>query len=315
MNDENSTKGNKVSVFFIEFIRISDVIKWIMIAFLGFILGITTPTITTYLVPFLIFFVSSFCIMSFTFAINNFYDTETDRENPRRMHTNAIASGKLSKKTGIGFNLLFVIVALLTSLFLKIEVFLVCILLLLWMWVYSAPPLRIKGRPGLDIFWHFGGFVILILWGSLCAGSLTTISWLLAISLGIDSCIAQVWNHFNDYAFDKESGTKTFAVMVGLENAKKTIKALLGIHFVFLISLILFYSLNYLVTIIILISGVIIGFILLQPQKHVFPSKRSIESYIAVIISGSVYASCIIYHLLSVVRIPTLGLFHSIGIP
>lgn len=315
MNTENITKQNNISMFFIEFIRISDVMKWFMISFLGFILGITSTAITTYLIPFLVFSVSTFCIMSFTFAINNCYDTETDRENPRRMHTNAIASGKLTKKAGVGFNVLFVIIALVTSFVFKIEVFLVCILLLLWMWTYSVPPLRTKGRPGIDILWHFGGFVIIVLWGSLLAGSLTTINWLFAISLGLDSSIGQVWNHYSDYPFDKESGTNTFAVLVGLDATKKTLNILLGIQFIALIPLILFYSLSYLATIIILISGIVIGFLLLQPQKHLFPSKRSIESYIAIIISGSVYASCIIYHMLSVIGLSPLGLFHSIGIP
>jgi 4-hydroxybenzoate polyprenyltransferase len=314
MNTENITKQNNISMFFVEFIRISDVIKWVLISFTGFVLGITSTAITTYLIPFLVFFVSTFFIMSFTFVINNYYDIETDRENPRRMHTNALASGKFTKKAGMGFSVLFVIVALVTSFVFKIEVFLVCILLLLWMWTYSAPPLRIKGRPGMDILWHFGGFVIIVLWGSLLAGSVTTLNWLFAVSVALDSCIGQVWNHYRDYLFDKKSRTKTFAVLVGTDITKKTLNILLGVHLIVLIPLIFFYSLGYFATIIILVSGIVVGFFILQPQKHPFPSKQSIEAYIAIIISGSVYTSCIIYHILSVIGFSPLGLFHGIGI-
>ena len=53
---------------------------------------------------------------------------------------------------------------------------------------------------------------------------------LTAISIGIFSCIAQVWNHINDYSSDKDSGTMTFAVWVGFDTAKKTLKMIVIIH-------------------------------------------------------------------------------------
>jgi 4-hydroxybenzoate polyprenyltransferase len=166
----------------------------------------------------------------------------------------------------------------------------------------------------MDILWHFFTFVTIVMWGSLLAGSVTTINWLFAISVALDSCIGQVWNHYRDYLFDKKSRIKTFAVLVGTDITKKTLNILLGVHLIVLIPLIFFYSLSYFATIIILISGIVVGFFILQPQKHPFPSKQSIEAYIAIILSGSVYASCIIYHIFSVIGFSPLGLFHGIGI-
>jgi len=78
------TTKNNILIYLNEFIRVSDAIKWSAISFLGFILGITELSINAYFVPFLIFAISTFCIMAFTFAINNFYDTESDNKNPRR---------------------------------------------------------------------------------------------------------------------------------------------------------------------------------------------------------------------------------------
>ena len=197
-------KKNVVSVFLVEFIRIRTVISWCAFSCGAFILGMSSLSISEYLGRFLIFFVSTFCILSFTFAINNYYDVDSDRINPKKIHFNAIAEGRISKKTGSLVNLTLVVIAFLTvALLSNLGAFVFCILFIFWMWAYSAPPLRLKGRPGVDIIWHFIAFVILVLWGSFIAGSLGVSNWLAAISLGVFSCVAQVWNHFNDYEFDK----------------------------------------------------------------------------------------------------------------
>ena len=305
-------RKNIVLVFLTEFIRITDVASWFAMSFLGFLLGVSILSFNRYIIPLFVFMVSTFFIGSFTFAINNYYDVDSDRKNPRRMHINAIASGKISKKTGFLLNLIFLIIPLFVCLlFQDIKVFLFCAFLLFSGWAYSAPPLRVKGRPGFDIIWHFFGFVLLVIWGSFIAGSIELINWLVAISIGIFSCIAQVWNHINDYSSDKDSGTVTFAVWAGFDTAKKTLKMIVIIHMIFLIPLILLYSLSYLPTILILIAGVIIGLV------GVISKKDTLESsvyYFPVVFGGAVYISCLIYHINDLLGEPTLGLLHSIGI-
>lgn len=63
----------------------------------------------------------------------------------------------------------------------------------------------------------------------------------MAFSLGIFSCVGQLWNHYDDYEFDKESGTSTYAVLVGLDTTKKTLRVAVGIHLVVLLLLFLLY--------------------------------------------------------------------------
>jgi 4-hydroxybenzoate polyprenyltransferase len=221
------------------------------------------------------------------------------------MHINAIASGKISKQTGIFLNTAFVIIPLVISMLFKIEVFLFCVLLLVWMWVYSSPPLRLKGRPGLDVIWHFFAFVLLILWGSLIAGSIDLINWLVAISFGIWSLIAQVWNHISDYSFDKDSGTVTFAVWAGLDTAKTALKMIVLLHTIFLIPLIVLYSLSYLSTIIILIGGAVITLFGVKPKKD-FPISPTY--YTPFVFAGVVYLSCMIYHICMLLGESIIGL-------
>jgi len=186
---------NVVFVFLNRLIRVKDVIKWCVISFIGFILGISSLSFQNNLIPFFVFIVCTFCIMSFTFSINNYYDVDSDRENPRRMHTNAIASGSISKQNAIVVNIILILAPLIVSFLFKYIVFFYCIIFLFWMWIYSSPPLRLKGRPGLDIVWHFCAFFFIIIWGSVIAGSLNLINFLVAISIGAFSCIGQIWNH------------------------------------------------------------------------------------------------------------------------
>ena len=311
MSGKIDEKKNIVLVFLTGFIRVRGVVNWSSISFIGFILGMSSLDLFSYIVPLVVFIVATFCILSFTFAINNYYDVDSDRKNLRKIRINAIASGIISKQTAAFLIITFVVISLVISILFKFEVFLLCTLLLGWMWVYSSPPLRLKGRPGFDIMWHFFGFVLLVIWGSFIAGSIELINWLVAISIGIFSCIAQVWNHINDYSSDKDSGTVTFAVWAGFDTAKKTLKMIVIIHMIFLTPLILLYSLSYLPTILVLIAGVIMGLV------GVISKKDSLESsvyYFPVVFGGAVYISCLIYHINDLLGEPTLGLLHSIGI-
>jgi 4-hydroxybenzoate polyprenyltransferase len=213
MNDMASTvekifekKKGVITNFFTGFVRIRGVLNWFAISFFGFLLGISSLDIISYIVPLIFFVVSTFFILAFTFAINNYYDIDTDKENPRRAHLNAMASGKITKQTGMVLNLIFIVIPLVLSLFYTPEVFVFCAVMILWMWMYSAPPLRLKGRPGLDILWHFIAFLALVLWGSYLAGSVSLMTLLVAVSLGVFGCFAQIDNHIHDYPFDKASG-------------------------------------------------------------------------------------------------------------
>ena len=314
MSNKIDKKKNIALVILTKYFRIKDAFKWSVISFIGFILGISTLSLKVYIVPLSIFVIIAFCVFSFTFAINNYYDADSDRENPRRKHINAIASGIISKKTGTLLNSLLVIISLVVCFLYEIEVFLICALYVFIAWSYSAPPLRVKGRPGMDVIWHFIGFILAVILGSVIAGSAGVISWLIALSLGIFSSVGQVANHIVDYSFDKKSGTTTFAVWAGLKKAKTTMNILTVIHLIALIPLVLLYSLSYRITIIIVIGIPIIGLILLRPKKGTFPTKRCFIYFFTIVIGGAVYLSCLVYHILFILGESTLGLLHFVGI-
>jgi 4-hydroxybenzoate polyprenyltransferase len=283
--------------FFTGFIRIRGVGNWFAISFFGFLLAIPSLDITNFIIPLVFFVISTFFILAFTFAINNYYDIDTDKENPRRINLNALASGKLSKKTGMMFNLIFIIIPLTLSLFYSPMVFVFCGFLVFWMWAYSAPPLRLKGRPGVDLLWHFIAFFALVLWGAFLAGDLSTLTFFVAISFGLFGCFAQIDNHIHDYAFDKASGAQTFAVWIGMHHATIALKISFIVYLVTLVPLIILFSLSSSLTFLIICGGFLISILLLKIKRS---SGTSLMYDIINYFGRTVYFTCLIYHITSI---------------
>jgi 4-hydroxybenzoate polyprenyltransferase len=308
VNNDSSSK-KKISIFFTEIIRINDVAAWFVVALLGFILGIPDQSFNKYFVPFLGFSISVFCAISFTFSINNYYDTNSDKNNPRRRSRNALALGSVSKQSIIIINLIFLVIPIIACLLLvNIPLIILCLLILFMGWAYSAPPLRLKSRPIIDIVWHFFGFFFLVLWGSLFANQMKYTIFLVAISLGIFSCIFQIYNHILDYDWDRTSGTTTFAVWAGHNTTQTMLTIVTWIHIIVIIPVILIYSVHFISTIVIVLAGVVVGIYKLKP-KGVTPIKK--YSLIAFIyyVTISVYVSCILYHILFIMNFSPLHIF------
>ncbi len=293
----NETRNNKVLIVLTRYMRLDDVILWMAISFIGFILGTTSFSFEAMVLPFCVFVVVTFFTMSFIFAINNYYDAESDRENPRRRHKNALASGDISKTGALMINIFCIVIALVVLTWYSRLALLAAILIFIWSTTYSLPPIRIKGRPGLDVIWHFFGFLYIVLLGALIAGSLSPMTWIMAVSLGVFSCIGQLGNHYSDYEFDKESGTQTFAVRFGLNATKKTIKTVLVIHLIILLILFVLYPSHSLITVLLVVVASILGFILIRPTKAGFPTRKSYEFYLTTVIGGIVYISVLLYHI------------------
>jgi 4-hydroxybenzoate polyprenyltransferase len=171
----------------------------------------------------------------------------------------------------------------------------------------------LKGRIVLDIVWHFTVFFSYVIWGSFIAGSIGVINWFAAISIGSFSLIGQVENHIEDYDYDRESGTKTFAVWIGIKKAKMVLTTLAFIHLISLVPLIILCTLSYYITIILTIILAILGFVFFSRKKDIDSTQTFFVKYSTYIIGGSVYLSCLIYQILLLYGMTTLGFFESIG--
>jgi chlorophyll synthase len=261
-------------------------------------LGLSIISVKDVLINLFIFAITTFCIVSFIFAVNNYYDVTSDRNNPRRKNINAIASGKISKSNAKIFLGGFIIVPLvICSLFTSRNSLILCIWSLFLGWAYSAPPLRLKSRPGVDVIVHFFGFFLLVLFGSVIANSPSFLTWMVALSAGIFSCVFQICNHIMDYEFDKASNTTTFVVWAGPDTAKSALNILVIAHVILLLPLIILYSLHFLETILVVCIGLIVGIAFSKPKIMSHSSKISgiLFLFYATIF---IWLSCVLYHFL-----------------
>jgi len=301
-NKKNINFMEDLSLIFNGVIRIKAVIFWSLIFLLGFSLGLQNLSINKLFYPFIVIIVNSLLFSIFIFTINNYYDIETDKDNPRRKKINAIAQGEVN----IAFVKILIIFCVITTLSISIffkgyELFLLSLFCLISSWIYSAPPLRLKGKPVIDVFWHFLGFFLFVIYGSYIAGEIKEISLLVAFSAGIFSCIFQICNHILDYDYDKKSKTKTIAVLLGVKKTKKILNLSIIINFLILVILIILFSINHYIPLIIIIIGLIFSLYLSMSFKKKTVKKFSVVNF-SFFISIFVYISCSVYNILLLIN-------------
>ncbi len=154
----------------------------------------------------------------FLYAMNDVYDYESDKLNPRKN----LAGGWLDSKLEPEYHpyvtkvSIFVVLLMFLSSFLTLNItnILAMAVLVFSANYYSAPPLRFKERPVIDSVSNGMMFVGTFLLGYSFGGSI--------FDLGIDfylitACVIGIhaYTTIMDYEFDKKAGYKTFAVVFG----------------------------------------------------------------------------------------------------
>lgn len=155
----------------------------------------------------------------FAFALNDYYDAPFDSKDAQKRIRNFFVQHSISGKK-LGFISLSILLILLLAyaqfgwlgwLLWGISCFVA--------WAYSAPPIRLKNRPGLDLLTHalfvqtFPYAVCMLLiratWGLL--------DLVLVGILFLTSLTAQMEQQARDFAIDQQSGG-TFATKMGLSH-------------------------------------------------------------------------------------------------
>ncbi len=230
-------------------------------------------TNTTLVNSFLINLTTISCFLAFTFGINNCFDIETDIAEGD-INKNPIAVGKISFKNALIAVLIIGILgtAILVFYTLNLEVILTYLLLLFLGGFYSAPPLRFKTRPFLDIISHgffFGS--LLYIYGCLIQGNnvLTVIRNPLVPLIFTYSVILNLRNHWEDYNFDLKANINTTATYLGYERTQKAIVFLTQVHWVMLVTFCLITSFQIFVTILTLffVANALFLFRLIKLEK------------------------------------------------
>ncbi|MCB0085580.1 MAG: UbiA family prenyltransferase [Caldilineaceae bacterium] len=159
------------------------------------------------------------------FVINDFFDAPFDRTDAKKAHLNFFVHHPLRVPELLAVLLpldLLVAWGFLQYGWRGIGVMLLCLFL---MWAYSAPPLRIKSRPGLDLLVH-GCFVetfpywtcVYLTGGTWGAFDIAALSLLFLASL-----TAQLEQQIRDYEIDRRF-ERTFTTVVGRQRAYRLLQ-------------------------------------------------------------------------------------------
>jgi len=228
---------------YFELLRAKEWRGYFLIATFGFILG------RGFLFPpedIILFFIMISLYLGFAFSINDCFDTKEDKLD--RQKKNLIVSQKISFRTALTFSIFLAVLGLALSAFFGLKVFLFCLITILFAFLYSAPPLRMKSRPLLDLVSHglFAGALIFLIPLLIFSKDLTLFHYLIAISIFYFSIILELRNHVEDYETDKKAGLKTTVCSLGLERSEQLLRYLAILYPLTLFPILLLVSWQYL---------------------------------------------------------------------
>ena len=154
----------------------------------------------------------------FAFALNDYWDAPFDRLDKRKAWRNFFVQRPIKWWWAAGFSAVWLAASASAFFQFGIRGWLLWAVGCFIAWAYSAPPLRLKVRPGLDLLTHalfvqtFPYYVSL----TLIQASWTLLDWVLLAILFLSSLTAQLEQQARDFAVDLHAGG-TFATWLGHE--------------------------------------------------------------------------------------------------
>jgi len=208
---------------YLKLLRIRDWRAYFLMALFGFVVskGFLFP-----LKDIAIFASIILLFLAFGFAINDSFDAKEDEYKKRG--TSPLVSKELNFKNSLIFATLLALLGLIFSLTFGLKVFLFCLTGVITTIFYSAPPLRLKSRPLLDLISHgfFAGAFIFILPLLIFNPELIVKYYPITLSIFYLSVILELRNHLEDFEIDKAAGLKTTACVLGRENSERLLRYL-----------------------------------------------------------------------------------------
>lgn len=234
------------------FIRPNLWIYIIAIYLIGFFLSQGTPLL------FLIGAVVFILINTASITVNHYYDAETDKLSHQKRFP--VAEEKISRQFAMGFSLAILSASfVLAAFFFPLPAFLLTLFSGIMIFAYSAPPVRIKGRPFIETFWNALGYGTVPFYLSLLIFQ-TPISIPIHI-LGFIPLLISASGHIllqvRDITADESGKLETTSTRLGLKTMVRVSKGMIGIAGLFIVYLTLTSFLSPLAWISLLTGGLI----------------------------------------------------------
>ncbi len=172
----------------------------------------------------------------FAYGLNDYFDRHFDVFDEHKARRNYYVNKQVNRSFAKLFVALLFSYFALTALFVGTRGIIVLVIALVVSWIYSAPPMRIKNKPGLDILVH-SSFVLTFPYVAtiyVLEASLGIRDFTIILLTFLGSAIVQLENQVRDYELDKLF-EKNFTIVLG-KSASSALIALsnivLGIVFV-----------------------------------------------------------------------------------
>ena len=162
-----------------------------------------------------------FCVMAYSFAVNNYFDVEIDKKHKEKIKSNKnpLAKGLITKKGTLMLLGILLVFPIILAFQMNLIGFIFILLCLLSSTLYSASYIRLKERMGIDIIIHgfmFGLFPFLA--GITLAGGVINFPLaLIGILFGILGCSVLLAHQIIDYE-DDLGNTQTTVIKIGKRN-------------------------------------------------------------------------------------------------
>ena len=175
--------------------------------------GVITPDIVFKLFTSLDLYIALtivFMAQIFLFASNDYYDRHVDALDEGKKQRNPVCAGRVTEKQVMGLLIVTAIIPLVLSLHFNLYAFLLTAFTLFVFFFYTAEPIRLKNKVGLDVLSHatlintFPYIFSLVALGYYVPG----IIYLLFIIM-LRSAIAQLLQEVRDHDIDKKAETNT----------------------------------------------------------------------------------------------------------
>jgi len=263
---------------FLKYYRMRDWRAYFGLSVLGFVVakGFLAPPLDI-----LLFSIMVVLLLAFGFSVNNFFDIKEDKEKGE------VKNLLVQNKKNFLFSVSPGILALFLSSYFGAEIFLFVLVAGLIGFFYSAPPLRMKSKPFLDLISHglFAGALIFLFPFLVFSSKLTTFHYLVTFSVFYLSVMLETRNHLEDYQSDFRAGLQTTVCSLGYKKSEKLLRYLAFFYPLALSPAFLMLSQNFLL--LFLVSTCF--FILLFFFKKKFPiidTYYGILSYVAIATSA-----------------------------
>lgn len=257
-------------------LRISDWGGYFLMSLFGFILakGFSFPLSQVF-----IFFSLIFLFLGVGFSVNECFDTEEDKYNKGKL--NVLISKQISFKRSLFFSLFLGVLGLSLSAIFGLKVFSFCLTGLLIGFFYSAPPLRFKSRPFLDLISHgfFAGLFLFFLPFLIFNYQITVFYWFIGLSIFYFSITLELRNHLEDYESDKLGGVNTTVCFLGYKKSEKLLISLAFLYPLILLPIFLLLSKTY-VFLFLILTLVFLFFFSLRKNYKILKKYKIMDIYI-----------------------------------